>query len=231
MKQFFLDDDEKRILDYLRVQARKKLANGGYLNVFDVGAAKGNYSMYMFNLFWDCEMRFILFEPTPPQFKNTYDECDHPWFNVVNYAVGNENGDITMVLADDHQHSHVHPGFENEQTFTVGMTTLKRFIETKHPVDEIFLLKVDTEGWEYRVIDGLADKIDIVDYVQLEYGGGWGREPRTINDCISYMESKGFHCVEYVPADKSLKITKAEDFVDDKHMRNILFVREFDELA
>lgn len=234
MKQFFLDDDEKRFLDYLRVQARRKLAEGevGALNVFDVGAAKGNYSMYLFNFFWDCEMRFMLFEPTPTQFKNTYDECNpHQWFQVVNYAVGNENGDVQMVLGQNPEHSHAAKPTETEETFTVGMTTLKRFIETKHPVEEVFLLKIDTEGWEYRVLDGLADKIEMVDYVQLEYGGGWGRDHRTINDCIAYMESKGFHCLEYVPADKSLKITKAEDFVDDKHMRNILFVRQFDELA
>jgi len=224
--KFALDDDEKRFLDYLQHVSYDKT---DVLWVLDVGAAKGNYSQYMWNFFWRNELRFSLFEPTYQFEKLSNTLKQHPWFYVHNWAVGDEDKSLSMAVKENPEHSSIFSA-ESAEYVTVKMITLNDYIDHINRVaDRVFLLKIDVEGAEFKVIDGLGESIDLVDNIQLEYGGQWVHEDRSINECIAYLESKGFMCLEYSLVNRTLNIVSS--IVDDMIMRNLLFVRDFDELA
>lgn len=220
---FPLDIEEKRFLDVLRTKAEQ--SHNDYLTVLDVGAANCGYSNWILNFFWKSQMRFHLFEPSPSGYAEIEKQFgNHGWFTCNNLAVTETNGKIKLSDTPIAEHSHVFNPVKGERLISVESTTLYSYIN-RECIREIFLLKIDTEGAEFKVIDSLRDRINIVQNIQLEYGGGWEREDRSIKECIIFLENNGFYGYEYDEKEDKLTRIHAGEFADDFYMRNLLFTR------
>jgi len=146
------------------------------LNYVDVGARGGVNPMFQ-NL--GKRIRFILFEPDPTEFLNlSTKDSDAPTI-VLPYAIGAIDGKATLHLTRKRACSSLlEPGgfmsslfsasvngagkeygdvsrFHVDATAEIDCRTLKTAL--LDVVDDIDILKIDTQGLEYEVLNGLGD--------------------------------------------------------------------------
>ena len=139
--------------------------------VFDVGVRT---SLEYLSVWPDAT--FHLFEPYPPFYEWLQEECkDKPNVHVNGYG-----------LADAESES----GYDKEtQSFMYGsrsillpVKTLDSYIQ-QNEIKRIDFLKIDTEGWDFKVLLGGLKAIDMARYIQYEH---WGN----LAEFHSLLESK-----------------------------------------
>ena len=111
-------------------------------------------------------------------------------------------------------------GYEWNETREVEMTTLDKLIERyQAPV----LIKIDVEGYEYEVLQGLSQPIDLI---SIEYTVP-EQTDKSIS-CIEYLyaldnesrfnysvgESMSFAQQDWLTKDEMINIMKSQDFID-----------------
>lgn len=80
-------------------------------------------------------------------------------------------------------------------------------------------LKIDTEGYEYRVMKGFGKYIQNFDFIQFEYGGTYKDNGITLRQVIDYLSSQNFHNFRYLTTDGTCTI---DDFNDHYQYCNIV---------
>jgi len=72
-------------------------------------------------------------------------------------------------------------------------------------IKRINFLKIDVEGFEFKVLSGFNESLHIVDTIQFEYGGCWRPvewnnrgTPPTLECTLKYLEKYGFDTFEYI---------------------------------
>jgi len=129
--------------------------------VFDVGANIGDYSKTIFEI--NQEARVFAFEPHPKTFKNLIHNIKFKNFEAFNVGVGNEKGILELFdydTKDGSSHASLykdvikdlHKG--NPISHSVNIITLDKVLNDKN-IHELDLLKIDTEGNEYNVLEGV----------------------------------------------------------------------------
>lgn len=80
------------------------------------------------------------------------------------------------------------------------LLTIKKGIDyvTDNNIKSIDFLKIDTEGYELKVLQGFEDSLENVKIVQFEYGGTYLDNNRKLIDVVNYLESKGFYKFSYL---------------------------------
>jgi FkbM family methyltransferase len=164
MRQFheWSDMDERRYKFY-----RQFFSNGDI--VFDVGANVGNRT----KVFLKLHAQVVAFEPQHmcAEFLDRVMK-GNACFTLIRKALGSEIGKAQILISDTHTISSMSPQwvesvkgsgrFAKEQwnkRQTVEVTTLDHCIkEYGRPT----FMKIDVEGYEYDVISGLSQSIDIV---------------------------------------------------------------------
>jgi FkbM family methyltransferase len=141
-----------------------------YLNdrkgvVIDVGANEGNYSAEILN--FNQSIRVYAFEPHPVTFGRLVEKFkSNKKISVINKGMSSVTGTLQLYdYANKDGSSHASLFSEvitdihhavSAVSHTVNLTTLDEFVE-EACIDEIILLKIDTEGNELEVLRG-ADK-------------------------------------------------------------------------
>lgn len=213
-----MDADENAFLELMR----DKLT--GSFHILDVGAARGNYTLAAQALF--PEATFHAFEPTPDHFKLCQENLSDVILNNVVVGAKDEDRVSFNVIPDNQEFSYIDTIVPSDGVaHNMPMVSLHSYISKLNGV--IGLVKIDTEGYEFQCLDGLGPSIDRVKFVQVEYGGTWGREERltgrSIHDLLRFMESNGFRVLVYDNAE--VKQIPSNAFIADEVMRNILFER------
>lgn len=143
--------------------------------VLDIGANLGSYSAEVRAN--NEGARVFSFEPHPQTFTKLQESAGRYGFTAVNAAVGDESGSIELfdyADRDGSQHASIYRSVIEDihaskaACFRVPMTTIDEFLAANR-VDHIDLLKIDTEGNEYKVLCGakqaLAEgRIDLVHF-------------------------------------------------------------------
>lgn len=127
-----------------------------HLNIVDIGAQSGLYSIYAKFL---PNSTFYSFEPFPQTFKLLNDNIElNNIQNVKTFNIGLSNKKETTLLNTCKSHNGLHTIGNNVQRFndieqiTINVDTLDNlFYKQDIPVDYI---KIDTEGWEYYILLG-----------------------------------------------------------------------------
>lgn len=78
-------------------------------------------------------------------------------------------------------------------------------------IEEIDFVKIDTEGYEFKVLKGFGDKIYNVKIIQFEYGGTYIDNEIKLLDIINYLKEKGFDNFSYLSPNGLVKITNLDD--------------------
>jgi len=174
--------------------------------VLDCGANYGDMYLKLSNLI--NPINYIGIEPSPSAFKalklNVANES-----KLINKALGNINGNLSFFLSEDEGDSSLIEPKKFSQIITVPVIRLEELIK-KLNIDKIKLLKVEAEGYEPEVLEGLGNKIGICEYIAVD--GGYERginSDQTFTVITNYLINNGFEIIDiYFPWCRALFMNK-----------------------
>lgn len=83
--------------------------------------------------------------------------------------------------------------FESAGNFKETKVQLDRFDNLNLKIERPCLLKIDTEGHEYQVLEGFGDRLNEIDVIQLEYlGMKYYSDKTVLSEIIKLLEGYGF---------------------------------------
>lgn len=130
--------------------------------IFDVGA-RDNLEYYRLHP----EAEFHLFEPNMEFFDNLKAEVgDKPNIHLNNFGLSDEEGE-----GDYHTPTQAFLGGDAKigtGDKRYNLRTLDSYVD-QHNIDHIDFLKIDTEGYDYKVLCGAAKTIPKCKYIQYEH--------------------------------------------------------------
>lgn len=192
----------KRYPDRDLVRRMKIIETHQIDTLFDIGANAGQYASKMRKLGYG--KRIISFEPLKSAFQalKKVSSKDKNWL-IYNYALGNDDIKSVINVAGNSQSSSIlnmlpaHSTSEPESKYIA-----KQEIEIKR-IDSVFnsfckegssvMIKIDTQGFEKKVIEGAKDSLHHVKLIQLEMSIIPLYESEiSFVEMINYLESKGF---------------------------------------
>ncbi len=145
--------------------------------ILDVGANTGQFAYY--TRYFGYKNRIISFEPVREPFNilSRFSKYDKKW-DVVNYALGNINGEAEMFIAANSVSSSilemmpvqlaVEPGSYNTSKEKVSVHRLDSIINDYVSYKEHMYLKIDTQGFEKRILDGAEEILRHIAGLQIE---------------------------------------------------------------
>ena len=159
---------------------------------FDIGAHKGesiNLFLKNFNIdkiysFESSPVNFKILEKNLPSLKRKFEK---KFIKIENLTLGSEEKYAMLKQIDESSSSTLNEinirsqYFKKKQSLVydkkkelffneieIKVTTLKDYIK-KNDIKIIDFMKIDTEGYEYEILKGLGDKIDIVQLIMFEH--------------------------------------------------------------
>ena len=183
--------------------------------VLDVGANTGQYANWLREGGYTGDI--ISFEPIPTAFEELKrSHSPDPRWRGVEAAVGAEAGRAVLSVAESPVLSSlldVGPILESKipaartlQRIEVSLISLDDVWEDLIRPGKNVFLKIDTQGYEHPVLDGIAEHLEAVSLVEVEmslvslYNGG-----SSIHDTLPRLRSAGFQVISiesgYVDAD------------------------------
>lgn len=128
----------------------------------------------------------------------------YPDYNIINCAISNENKDMELyIVPDNEENSGISTvigysrteGWEKE---TVKCIRLEDYLKEHSEITSIDFLKVDVEGLNYEVLDGLGELINIVKCIQIEGEFLNYHEKYCFKDIALLLYKRGFEMVDFV---------------------------------
>ncbi|MEE9326120.1 MAG: FkbM family methyltransferase [Cocleimonas sp.] len=190
---------------------RKKLIETYDINlVLDVGANIGQYVKEMrSDIHYSKEI--ISFEPLKKEFEilNSKAAIDDKWL-AYNWALGDsdEKSEINIAgnsysssllsMLDSHENSAPESKYVGKETIEVR--TLDKLMEELSITAKNIYLKIDTQGFESRVIKGAEQSLELINTLQLEMSLVQLYEDElSFQDMYSLLLSKGYTLVAIEP--------------------------------
>ena len=158
--------------------------------VFDCGANVGDLKLWF--EYKNIDINYIGFEPGPNEYKslikNIYPSIAH------NIGLWNCNEKVEFFISSAFGDS----SFIKPQKFTKKITIpskrLDKFINLK-----IKLLKVEAEGAEPEIIEGIGDKLDLIEYISADLGFERNLES-TFAPVTNYLLERNFEVINIYPS-------------------------------
>jgi len=156
--------------------------------VIDIGANVGEFTL----MASQHAEKVFSFEPDPNCFyclkKNT-DNIDN--IEIFEYGVSKANDSKSFYLSsEDADSSLIKPKIYTNK-IEINTIRLDSWMKSKG-ISKIDFLKVEAEGAELEVLEGLGDKIEFVQKVSVD-GGAERYGKTTSNEVDQYLQSNGFH--------------------------------------
>ena len=157
----------------------KIINNSGVTVVLDVGANSGQFGKILREHGY--ENKIISFEPTKVAHQNLVKSSlkDNYWIVHQRVAIGNENkkvrinvagnnGESSSILQMDqtHKESAPHALYIGEED--VDQITIDSIFEKYIKKNDKIMLKIDVQGYEDRVLDGIKNNIEKIHLIKLE---------------------------------------------------------------
>ena len=177
---FFDQFTNKKICNFFKKKIKNKK-----ITLIDVGGHKGEtINLYSKNFTID---KIYSFEPNPFIYKNLKAKSSNNVF-TYNLGVGNEEKTEDLNIVVDSQSSTFNKISEQSKYFLlkkklllpfskkkysfkkpVKIIKLSNFIDEKN-ISKIDILKIDTEGYEYKVLKGIKnDHFKLINFILLEH--------------------------------------------------------------
>jgi FkbM family methyltransferase len=186
------------------------LRHHGVTRVLDVGANDGGYATELRRFGYTGRM--VSFEPLTAPFHVLRGRASgDPGWVTLPYAIGAEPGPVTInVAANDGASSSVLPMLAAHEDAAPGAKVVGAETVTQHPLDDLWpevtapddlvFLKVDVQGYERQVLDGVVGHLDRIVGLQLElsmvplYEGGW-----RYDEALVWARQQGFTLMRLIP--------------------------------
>ena len=175
---------KKKIIQHLK----KLNLKNSFAIIFDIGAHKGeSIELFLKNFRVG---RIYSFEPSKETFKiltknsvNLKKKFKNSDIQLENFAIGNEEKNIELNFLNETSSSTLKNLNINSSYFKkkekyfgnlinkkvmVKQLNFKNYLETKR-IEKIDLLKIDTEGYEFEVLEGLGNAIAKVSIILFEH--------------------------------------------------------------
>lgn len=205
----------------------------GAIEIFDVGANRGEYSKILQSKLTGNEInaRLHLFEPTTSCFdmlKESFGREPHLFLNQV--AVSNTAGfakiyfdQESSALASLHQRNLAALGVTLSHSETVETVRMDAYIQSKN-IQHIHLLKIDIEGHELAALDGMGEYLsgDFIDFLQFEYGGANLDSKTSLMELYALFEARGFVIGKIMP--RGIEIRPYQPWMENFQYANYVAV-------
>ncbi len=197
--------------DYLLWRLSSHFSSSEKSVVFDVGANKGDWSKLWLSRNKNAEMH--LFEPSQLLFKSLKEQFKEQNLFISNTALGDKSGKFNLFydysgsgLASLTKRDLGLYGIEMNKSEEVDCKRLDSYI-LENKIKKINLLKIDVEGNELKVMEGLGDYLhpDFIDVIQFEYGGTFIDSNTYLKNIFDLLKKSGFLVGKLYP--KSICIT------------------------
>jgi FkbM family methyltransferase len=173
------------------------------LTVFDVGANKGEWSRVV--RAQNSSTIIHQFECNPALMKKLRDDFAGDQGIVLHQcALGDTEGRRTFFSVDASSElgSLIRP--DESSHYSVAGEVPVRTIDgicAELRIENIDLLKVDTEGYDFHVLLGASEMISRqrVMVIQFEYGNGWARAGSTLFRCLEWLSERSYQVFLMTP--------------------------------
>lgn len=134
-------------------------------SVFDVGAYQGDFTAMCLDLWPDCEIHS--FEALPEKLKQLQSRFKNKKVRIVGNLVGDEQKDVQF-FADETASSILESQeFTPKKKLNLRMITLDHYV-SQNNLPAPNLLKIDTQGYEYPILQGFGKNLEKVEALLLE---------------------------------------------------------------
>lgn len=165
------------------------------LTVFDVGVAFGTFDLY--REFPDAF--YYLIDPTQESLRYMHRLADQLECEVLNLALADRDGELEIEVRDDIQGSTF---FEEVGPRTVRRretVAVRRFDNLIGAFERPALAKIDVQGSELTVLQGMGDRIREVDAIVVETSTlATIKDGPELYDVIAFLKSRGFVAFDIV---------------------------------
>ena len=174
----------------------------GINKIIDVGANVGQYALLVKELGFSGQI--ISFEPLSSAFSTLKEVSDkHNNWQAHNYALGNENTETVINISENSfsssilnmlpQHLKSAPASKFINTEKIQIRTLDSIFDTLHTASDKILLKIDTQGFEKKVLEGAGNSLHKITGIQLEMSiVPLYKSELILEEMITYLKNSGF---------------------------------------
>jgi FkbM family methyltransferase len=184
---------------------------GSRITVFDVGARVGDWSRAFVDAASERSGDFVLhaFEPVPDSRKklreNLAKQIGSGGVRVNGLALSNESKTVPIYVPHfTGGTSTLHPdsAVNYEEVLNVEMSTIDRYC-AENAIDQVDLIKIDTEGNDLRVIQGAVELLrnGRVGVVQFEYNHRWIYSRSYLKDVFDLVRDTPYRIAKVCSAD------------------------------
>ena len=173
--------------------------------VIDIGANNGD-----FYLCFENKIKYYAFEPSPTVFTNlSYNIKNQELFNKGVWKSSGKN--IDFYLSDEFGDSSILPIQNFSQKVSIETTTLDIIIDNINK--PIKLLKLEAEGSEPEILEGLKKNINQVRFITIDCGFERGIEQNsTISECSNYLIKNNFKMIDFAK-DRVIALYENQNFL------------------
>lgn len=138
-------------------------------------------------------------------------------------------------LSDKNEHLYYYPHFasffdrikscgksDDANKIMLEVKKSKDYLVEKN-IQQIDFLKIDTEGYEFKVLKGFEEMLRCVKIIQFEYGGTFIDNETKLIEVIDYLKSMGFCRFSLLTDSGPVEMT---DYSDNYEYCNIVCVNE-----
>lgn len=175
-----------------------EINNKEEINIIDIGAAIGEYSLYAANKYPNSKI--YSFEPFPESFDllkeniklNNYNNQIFP-FNIA--VSDNSKGEVLSISKfgnqDNSTHNPVNGSYKS--SIKTSSTTINEII-LKNNLDEVEILKLDCEGAEWKILFCSDTILNRIRFITLELHNYEDYKPK---DLVAFLEKNNFKVNQY----------------------------------
>lgn len=196
---------------------KKLIGNREIKVIFDIGAHKGKYTEQLLKYFK--EAKYYLFEPNKLNYnKLRIKFFNLPNINVINKALSDENKNSFLyldkpesVLASliKRRMNHFNTKFNIKKK--VNVTRLDNFIKSLDKRIIVDYCKIDAEGSEMKIINGMGKFVKRIKLIQFEFGGSSIDFKTFFQDFWYFFKSHNFDIFRITPIGPKLISTYKEN--------------------
>lgn len=177
--------------------------------VIDIGANVGQFASTLRGLGY--KGRMVSFEPLSSAFAILEEKCssDAKW-SAYNYAIGDFDGTSTINIAGNSQsssllsmkalHEAAAPESRYLGTEEITVRRLDGLFSKLYASGESVFLKIDTQGFEKRVLSGAQSILPLIDTIQLEMSFfPLYDDEMLFPEMYGHLKSNGYELVSIIP--------------------------------